>query len=160
MTSPDQTPPPGLELLFVARGTLGAPIALGRVPGGERIIVPVPAGGRFEGPLMSGRMLDGAADVQLVRDDGVVELEAHGVLETDDGVRILYRNSGIRWFPDEVAAAMREGRPFDPALVYSRAAPRFEAPADSAYAWLNRSLFLSIPARDGAGIKLTVWRVT
>lgn len=151
--------PPGLELLFTARGQLGAPIALGRTPSGERTVVPVVAGGRFEGPRLSGRMLEGAADVQRVREDGVVELEAHGVLETDDGVRILYRNFGLRWFPEDVAAAMREGRPFDPSRVYSRAAPRFEAPMDSPYAWLNRALFISVPARDGAGIKLTVWQV-
>jgi len=151
--------PPGLEFLFTARGQLGAPIPIGRTPAGERTVAPVVAGGRFEGPRLSGRMLEGAADVQRVREDGVVELEAHGVLETDDGVRILYRNSGLRWFPEEVAAAMREGRPFDPARVYSRAAPRFEAPMDSPYAWLNRALFLSTPARDGAGIKLTVWQV-
>lgn len=121
--------------------------------------MPVLPGGRFEGPRLSGRMLEGAADVQRVREDGVVELEAHGVLETDDGVRILYRNSGLRWFPEVVAAAIRDGRPFDPAQVYSRAAPRFEAPTDSPYTWLNRALFLSVPARDGAGIKLTVWQV-
>lgn len=126
---------------------------------GERTVVPVVAGGRFEGPRLSGRMLEGATDVQRVREDGVVELEAHGVLETDDGVRILYRNTGLRWFPQDVAAAMREGRPFDPARVYSRATPRFEAPMDSPYAWLNHALFLSVPARDGAGIKLTVWQV-
>jgi len=151
--------PPGLELVFVARGQLGNPIQLGRTPAGERTIVPILAGGRFEGPRLSGRMIEGAADIQRVREDGVVELEAHGVLETDDGVRILYCNSGLRWFPEEVAAAIRGGRPFDPAQVYSRAVPRFEAPTNSAYAWLNRALFLSVPARDSVGIKLTVWQV-
>jgi hypothetical protein len=151
--------PPGLELLLVARGQLAAPLQLGRTPMGERTVVPVLPGGRFEGPRLAGRMLEGAADVQRVRPDGVVELEAHGILETDDGVRILYRNVGIRWFTPEAEQALREGRAPDPGGVYSRAIPKFEAPMDSPYAWLNKALFLSAPARDAEGIRLTVWQV-
>jgi hypothetical protein len=151
--------PPGLEYLLSTTGLLPHALDLGDTGRGRRLVVPIPEGGRFEGPRMSGRMLSGAADVQLVRPDGVVELRAHGVLETDDGVRILYRNEGIRWMPPETAEAMAQGRPFDPATIYARAIPSFEAPSDSAYAWLNRSLFVSVPSRRGQEIRLDVWRL-
>jgi len=44
---------------------------------------------------------------------------------------------------------------------YFRAAPQFEAPADSKYAWLNNSLFLCAPSFSEGfkGIVLNVWRV-
>ena len=43
---------------------------------------------------------------------------------------------------------------------YFKAAPQFEAPEDSPYAWLNNYLFLCAPApSDQGGITLNVWRV-
>ena len=41
------------------------------------------------------------------------------------------------------------------------AAPQFEAPADSKYAWLNNSLFVCAPmfSQEFKGIVLNVWRV-
>ena len=44
---------------------------------------------------------------------------------------------------------------------YFRAAPQFEAPADSKYGWLNNSLFVCAPtfSPDFKGIVLNVWRV-
>ena len=45
--------------------------------------------------------------------------------------------------------------------VYFRAAPQFEAPANSKYGWLNNALFVCAPtfSADFKGIVLNVWRV-
>ena len=141
--------PPNLDLLFVARSTLPQPVSLGVHPDGELRIVPITAGSRFEGPRMAGRILDGACDLQRVREDGVLEIDATGTLQTDDGVQILYRNRGIRVF--------EEGAGSPP---YSWAIPSFSAPVDSPYAWLNRALFVSRPDRDSDGVLLTVWQIS
>jgi hypothetical protein len=50
-----------------------------------------------------------------------------------------------------------EGNP----TFYFKAAPQFEAPADSKYAWLNNALFVCSPdfTQQFKGIVLNVWRV-
>jgi hypothetical protein len=44
---------------------------------------------------------------------------------------------------------------------YFKAAPQFEAPADSKYAWLNNALFVGQPdfSTGFKGIVLNVWKV-
>lgn len=44
---------------------------------------------------------------------------------------------------------------------YFRCAPKFEAPADSGYAWLNNALFVCAPDFSGpqGTITLKVWKV-
>jgi hypothetical protein len=44
---------------------------------------------------------------------------------------------------------------------YFRAAPQFEAPADSPYAWMNNALFVCAPewSQGFQGIVLNVWKV-
>ena len=51
----------------------------------------------------------------------------------------------------------KEGRP----SFYFRAAPQFEAPADSPYAWMNNALFVCAPEWGPGfqGIVLNVWKV-
>ena len=46
-------------------------------------------------------------------------------------------------------------------IIYFRCAPKFEAPEDSKYAWLNNALFLCAPSfsPDFKGIVLNVWKV-
>jgi hypothetical protein len=53
-------------------------------------------GGTFAGPHISGRVLPGGADWQFIEPDGLTRLDAHYVIETDDGVRIEMRNQGVR----------------------------------------------------------------
>ena len=44
---------------------------------------------------------------------------------------------------------------------YFKAAPQFEAPTDSRYAWLNNAIFVCEPefSREFKGIVLNVWKV-
>ncbi len=58
---------------------------------GHRFIVPI-LGGEFEGPRLCGRVRPGGADRQLLRPDGVRELDALYELEADDGAVLTVRN--------------------------------------------------------------------
>src|SRR5688572_2990918 len=61
------------EFAFEARVTVGEPISLGRTQPGERRIVPI-TGGSFAGPRLSGSVLPGGGDWQVIRTDGVIEV--------------------------------------------------------------------------------------
>jgi hypothetical protein len=72
-----------LEKLFRAEITLAAPQELGETPQGRRRIIGI-TGGRFMGERLSGRVLAGGADWQVIRADGAAVLEARYPLETGD----------------------------------------------------------------------------
>ena len=130
---------------------------LGATPYGERRIVPI-AGGRFAGPRLSGRIIPGGADWQIVRADGVADIEARYTLETEAGERVLVRSEGLRHGPAEVLAALARGEPVDPELYYFRTVIRFETSA-SALIWLNRILTIARGVRDPSAVRLAVYEV-
>ena len=117
---------------------------------GQRTIIPI-TGGTFEGPKLKGTIINGGADYQL-NTESRTELEAIYCIRTDDGINIHVRNKGIIYNGKDA-----EGNP----TFYFRAAPTFEAPADSKYAWLNNALFVCTPewSQDFKGIILNVWKV-
>ncbi|HEX8826495.1 MAG TPA: DUF3237 family protein, partial [Xanthobacteraceae bacterium] len=83
---PDAEFLPKLEFIFAADVTVKAPLELGDVGKGVRRVVPI-KGGEFAGPDIRGEVLPGA-DWQILRTDGVAELEARYTLRTDDGALI------------------------------------------------------------------------
>ena len=100
-------------------------------------------GGEFAGPQLRGKVLPGRADWQILRGDGVAELEARYTLRTDDGALIYVRNHALRHGPADVIAALTAGRPVDPASYYFRGAT-FLKPARCAMPGsLGTSLFVS-----------------
>ena len=119
---------PGLTHVADITVEVAPPILLGPCPTGERRVVPI-LGGRIEGPRLSGTVLPGGADTQLIRGDGVTEIVACYVLRLDDGALVRVVNRGLRHAaPDDMARLLR-GEPVDPARVYFRTAPQFEASA-------------------------------
>ena len=142
---------PQLEFALQLRVTLGESFSINNTQHGRRTVIPI-TGGEFEGPNVKGTIINGGADYQLANADGRTELEAIYCIKTDDGVYIHVRNRGIIANGKDA-----EGRP----SFYFRAAPQFEAPADSKYGWLNNSLFVCAPefSQDFKGIILNVWRV-
>ena len=143
---------PELEFALQLRVTLAQPFAIDNTQHGRRTVIPI-TGGTFEGPLLRGTIIDGGADYQLNSADGSrTELEAIYCIKTDDSIYIHVRNRGII-----STAKDAEGRP----SFYFRAAPQFEAPADSRYGWLNNALFVCAPefSNDFKGIILNVWKV-
>jgi hypothetical protein len=142
-TSAD-VPGPETEFVMQLKVKLGEAYSVGETPKGRRTVIPI-TGGTFEGPLLKGTILEGGADWQLAKGNRT-ELEAIYSIKTDDGVYIHIRNRGI--------IAGGEGG------FYFKAAPQFEAPEDSKYAWLNNALFLCAPVwGQGEGITLNVWKV-
>lgn len=143
-------PAPETEFVMQLKVTLGEPYTVGETPHGKRTVIPI-TGGTFEGPLLKGTILNGGADWQLAKGSRT-ELEAIYSIKTDDGVFIHIRNRGI----------IANGKNPDGTLsFYFKAAPTFEAPEDSKYAWLNNALFLCAPVWGGdfKGIVLNVWKV-
>ena len=120
--SPPQAPaatPPKLTLAFTIRVQVGPPTELGEVPRGRRRIIPI-LGGSFEGPNIRGKVVPGGADWQIVRADGLAELDTRYLLQTDSGHLIYIQNAGIRHAPPEVTKQLLAGEAVDPSQVYSR----------------------------------------
>jgi len=147
-----------LQPLFKAEITLAAPQELGDTPQGRRRIIGI-TGGRFAGARLSGRVLPGGADWQVIRSDGVADLDARYTLETSDGALIYVRNRGVRHGPADVLKKLSSGKNVDPALYYMRTTPSFET-GDARYAWLNRIVCVATGARRPAAVELEVFEVT
>ena len=130
---------------------------LGAVPHGRRRIVAI-LGGRVHGPRLQGEILPGGADWQVARADGILELLARYTIKTTIGPEIAVTNRGIRRAAPELMQRLAGGEFVDPALVYFRTVPSFEAPA-GACEWLNRSLFLASAARLPDKVSLRVFEV-
>ena len=126
---------PKLSRLCRASVKVAAPLDLGATPAGTRRIVAI-QGGTVEGERLSGEIVPGGADWQIVRDDGTALLEARYTVRTHDGALIYVCNTGIRRGPREVLARIAAGEPVDPREYYFRSTPVFET-GDSRYAWLN-----------------------
>ena len=124
---------------------------------GGRRIVPI-TGGEFSGPRLRGKVIAGGADWQIVRTDGVAELEARYTLETDDGALIYVRNHALRHGPAEAMAALAAGRSVDPSSYYFRGATFFETGA-ARYAWLTKHIIVCTGEREPAGVKLRFYQV-
>ena len=125
------------QRVLLVRVELGERMELGASKHGARYVVPI-LGGRFEGTPagLQGEVVSGGADWQLLRPDGVLELDARYSLRVADGTLLHVRNRGLAVPPP--APASDEA----PAAAYVRTVPELEAPLASAHAWLNRTLFI------------------
>ncbi len=126
---------PALKLLFRANINLGEVLHSSKVPSGERRFIPI-TGGSFTGEQLSGEILPGGADWQLVRQDGSAILHARYTLQTNDNALIYVENRGIRSGTPEVLARLARGEAVDPSEYYFRTIPQFETGA-AKYIWLN-----------------------
>lgn len=142
---------PQLEFALQLKVTLGQAFSIENTQHGRRTVIPI-TGGTFEGPGIKGTIINGGADYQLANAQGRTELEAIYCIKTDDDIYIHVRNRGI------IASGQdADGKP----TFYFKAAPQFEAPADSKYGWLNNALFVCAPdfSQQFQGIVLNVWKV-
>jgi len=148
---------PTLEFIFAAKVAVGTPLDLGDVGKGGRRLVPI-AGGEFAGPAIRGEVLPGGTDWQIIRSDGVAELEARYTLRTDDGALINVRNRALRHGSAEAMAAMAAGRGADPASYYFRGATFFETGAPR-YTWITKSIVVCTGERGPDWVKLRFYRL-
>jgi len=146
-----------LEPLLSAEIELAPAQELGEAPLGRRRIINI-TGGTFRGARLSGRVLPGGADWQVIRADGVADLDARYTLQTDDGALIYVRNHGYRHGHADVLEKLSSGKEVDPSLYYMRTAPLFET-GDARYTWLNRIICVGTGARHKNSVSLEIFEV-
>jgi hypothetical protein len=125
---------------------------------GERRIINI-TGGSFTGPRLSGVILPGGADWQIIRADGITAVEARYTLQTDDGALIYVDNRGLRHGPQAVMARLAAGESVDPSLYYFRTTPVFETGSEK-YQWLNGIVAVAVGERHANQVVITVYEVT
>ena len=146
-----------LEPLLKVDITLAEPLELGDSPLGRRRIINI-TGGTFRGERLSGKVLPGGADWQVIRADGVADLDARYTLQTSDGALIYVKNHGYRHGSPEVLKKLSLGEDVDPSLYYMRTTPLFET-GDARYAWLNRLICVGTGARKKSSVHLEIFEV-
>lgn len=135
-----------LEHVFDVRVTFGDDrIIFGLLPGGARQGYTPPHGGIITGPRLSGIVVPhSGADYATVRGDGVIELNAHYMLEAEDGTPIYIQNRGYI-----VPSADGQGEANDQGLIqpaYFRFTPTFRVPAGP-HDWLARTVIVGAGER-------------
>jgi Protein of unknown function (DUF3237) len=151
---------PNLEFVCELKVTTEKAVTIGETPHGLRRFIDI-TGGTFEGPKMRGTVLKGGADYQYVNKVNTrTEIEAIYSIKTDDSVLIHIRNVGLSLRTPENVAKLAKGEPMDVSKNYFRAAPKFEAPMDSKYAWLNDAIFICRGIGTNKGyVIIQVWKV-
>jgi hypothetical protein len=132
-------------------------VALGGAPGADRR-VGIVHGGSFDGERLSGEVLEGGADWQILRADGATTLDVRLILKTEDGALIGMTYRGLRNGPSDVLGRLARGEEVDPASYYFRITPLFETAAEK-YDWINRILAVGIGHRRADGPIYSVFEV-
>ncbi|GMA21223.1 DUF3237 family protein [Arsenicicoccus piscis] len=118
-----------------------------------RRVVPI-RGGQVHGTGVSGRVLAGGADFQLLVADTAAHLEARYLIDLDDGTRLYVDNRAIRSASPEDSAALARGEAVDPDRVYFRCAPRLAAAVDGPWAWVHERIFVGVGRRAPRGVTI------
>ena len=151
-------PAPTLEHLCDLAVTIDAPVEVGQTAMGMRRMIPI-TGGTVTGPQMQGRIVPGGGDFQLIVGDGTqAHLDARDVLELQDGSRVFVQNTALRVASAEDSAKIRRGEPVDPARVYFRCQPKFEA-THPQWAWLAEHQFIGVGLRLPDAVHLSFYKV-
>ena len=114
--------------------------------------------GTFEGEGLRGHLMPGGTDWQQVRADGVMEIRAHYLLQTEQGETIEVISEGLRDASPEVLARIASGEAVDPAEYYFRTHIRLRT-ASERLARLNRLLAVSFGSRLARSVRLRVFTV-
>jgi Protein of unknown function (DUF3237) len=151
------TPVLETKYVFSLAIKIGAPILAGDLGHCVRRIIPI-LGGEVFGPGIKGTILPVGADFQVIRPNGLTELEAKYTFELDDGAIVYIENIGIRFGPKELLDRIAKGEAVDPAQIYFRSVPKFETGSDK-YRWLMEHLFIGVGARHPDRVEIDVHQV-
>ena len=143
--------------IFTIRCELANILDLGETPFGHRRVVNI-LGGPVTGAKLTGRVLPGGADWQVLAADGALDIHARYTIESDAGALVQVDSKGVRNGPPEVLARLSRGEDVDPALYYFRTVMRFET-AHPSTDWMNRILALARGAREKNAVRLDVYEV-
>ncbi len=157
MLAQSKPAPPKLDLVFNLHLELGKPTDVGKIgPAGSRRVVPV-AGGTLEGPGLKGKILPGV-DFQIIHPDGLTELDAHYVVQLENGDLLYVTNRGMRHGPADVLQKLNAGEKVDQSLIYFRTVISVESAAP-ALQNLTRSILICVGERLPNEALLHVYRV-
>jgi len=134
-------PTPLLTYVFSVRVDVAAPIEQGTIDGGRRRFIPI-TGGSIYGPRLTGTVLPGGGDWQVIKEGGLTAILARYFLKTADGAVIEVTNPGVRVASPEVIEQLSRGEKVDPSLYYFRTTPQFATSARQ-YDWLQRAVFVA-----------------
>ena|SRR5882672_1628956 len=132
-------------------------ISAGTTPIGEVRLIRFTSG-TFEGEGLRGHLLPGGTDWQQLRADGVMEIRAHYLLQTEQSETIEVISEGLRDASPAVLARIAAGEPVDPAEYYFRTHIRLRT-ASERIARLNRLLAVSFGSRQARSVSLRVFAV-
>jgi len=148
---------PQFEFLMRIAADVGELMTMGGGPLGERRVVSID-GGTFEGPQLRGTIVPGGADWQIVRADGVLDIDARYALRTDAGALIRVVSQGYRHGSPEVLAALGRGEDVPPQKYFFRTVMRFETGAADLQ-WLNRTIAVATAQRRARQVLLESYRL-
>lgn len=164
MTSNSTTPvpltTPTLEHVADLIVWVAAPIEAGNIIGlnsrGRRRIIPI-TGGTVSGQL-TGRVLPGGADFQIVVSETTADLDARYILELDNGEHVFVQNRALRRGSAADIAKLVRGELVAPEAIYFRCVPTFEVSSPE-LAWLTQSIFIGTGARFPDHVQLSLFRL-
>lgn len=132
------------DFLYTINLSLDAPIDIGKIPIGKRVLYPI-KGGTFEGPKLKGKVRAFGADWVLRLDSITTKLDVRLLLETEDGQLISNTYTGIVYNnPD--------------GTTYWRIMPVFETNSKK-YEWLNYLLAVGVGNFSKEGVSYEVFAI-
>ena len=144
------------EPLFVLTLALGKLVSLGATAQGERRVAAI-AGGTLEGAALRGEVVSGS-DLQLVRSDGVLEVDAAYLVALEGGAQLRIINQGYRHGPAGVLERLARGDDVGADEYFFRTVMRFETGAPE-FDWLNRSIAVTTAQRQGGHVLFHAWQL-
>ena len=125
-------------LVFEAEVTFDRVLDVGKTQYGNRQVI-VGQEGAVSGAKLSGTVTAGALDFELKLSNGTIEVEQVLVIKTSDGKYVYARNAGTSADSNDIRVVMD-----------------FEAPNDSASAWLNSGKYVARRILNPAAKTLTM----
>ncbi|MEV6347630.1 DUF3237 domain-containing protein [Actinoplanes sp. NPDC051851] len=137
-----------LEPAFTLTVDLAEAREVGKTHAGFRRVIPI-TGGTVSGPLLTGEVLPGGADWNVVRPDGAIHVWARYEIRTSDGAVVSIVNEGLGFFSQEERAS-------SPSMPTR---PVFEVP-EGGPMWLATGFFLGeLRPLSPARVEIEVSRV-
>jgi hypothetical protein len=150
-------PEPHLEKAFSINVCVNKPVVAGHDNTiGRRQLIEI-SSGEVSGKL-SGKVLPGGVDSQIIRPDGFVELSARYAVLLDSGQSFYIENNGIRRVDPEFAEEVAAGKIVDPRYVYFVTVPKFEV-YDESLKWLEKSIFICYAVRLPDSVLLNFYQI-
>lgn len=125
---------------------------------GRRQLVPCPEGEITFVDGAHGHIMPAGIDHQLIREDGVCEINAAYGFQLDDGRTLYIHVEGIRTVPAELVETVKAGGAVDPKLFYYVTTPKFET-YDESLKWMTEKIFVCDGTRLPDAVLLTYYSV-